>query len=295
MKRIAALLAFGALVAGTARAPAQAHELDNGRLDVVFADPNTGLSTDDSDRVDEISWIASDGTSTGNLAANGGPLHCNDPQEFFGESYGESGDAHPYLVIAGDTATWTQKAGTLSAKTKVETSKVCDAALDGGTSSTYSLSTKSNRINQLTVMRQFTFSTVNFSGNIRAYVPRLPLADFATVYWPNAAGAIQTGNAGNCPFVCEVSDWNGIWFAEENSAGIGLVVIRNPAKGLPAVLAFDNDSYSSSNNSSVSLVQPTAGWSGKVAEKQNLCFYDATTWPASRRAAGKLPTGCSMP
>ena len=290
--RFVAAFAAGFLAITTA-AQAQ-HVLDNGRLHIVFADPGTGLSTADSDRVDSIAWIQSNGVSTGNLAANGGPGHCNDPQEFFGEAYGEGGAGRPYLVIAGDTAKWTGKTA-LKGVTKVLTSKVCDNTFDGVTASAYTLTKSAARVNQLTVTRTFTFKAANTSGNLRAYVPRLPLGSYASVFWPNAAGIIQTGNAGGCSGGCEIDDWNGTWFAEQNAAGQGLVVIRNPAKALPAVLLFDNDSFSNSNNSAVALKLPSGGWLGKFSETENLCFFDSITWPASVQAKGKLPKGCTAP
>ena len=273
-----------------------AHVLDNGRVNVVFGDTSNGLSGDDNDRVDSIAWMTSGGTSTGNLASNGGPLQCGDPLEFFGQAYGEASNSQPFLVIAGDTSNWSGKPGNmLAGKTKVNVTKICTNAPVGGTSTSYMLTKSASRINQLSVTRTFSFKTVNTAGNLRAYVPRLPEGAYGAVLWPNAAGVIQSGNAGGCSGGCEVTDWNGKWFADINAAGQGLIVIRNPAKGLPAVMVFDNDSFSNSNNSAVALVQPAGGWLGKIVEKQNLCFFDAVSWPASRQAAGKLPVGCTAP
>ena len=275
---------------------AAGHVLDNGRVHVVFADPATGFSTADNDRVDNIAWITSTGASTGNLASNGGPLHCNDPLEFFGQSYGDGGDSHPFLVVSSVTSRWKSPAGsTLTGKTKVNTGVVCDFAPDGGTSTTYTLEKSAGRINQMTVQRSFSFKTVSNTSDLRAYVPRLPIGAYGAVSWPNAAGVVQTGNAGSCSGGCIVTDWNGTWFAEQTSAGQGLVVIRNPKSGPPALLVFDNDSFSNSNNSAVALRLPTGGWLGTYRETENLCFFDATTWPASRQAKGLLPTGCTTP
>ena len=292
--RLTWLAAAVPLAAALPHAAQAQHVLDNGRLHVVFADTSAGLTGTDGDRVDEIAWIASNGTSTGNLAANGGPLHCNDPQEFFGQAYGESGDAHPYLVVGGSTAHWKGRSA-LAGKTKVAVKKVCDYVPDGATKTSYALSTAAARISQLTVQRVFDFKVANSSGNIRAYVPRLPIGTFSKVLWPNAAGVLQTGDVGGCSSNCEVDDWNGTWFADQNAAGTGLVVIRDPAHALPAVLVLDNDSFSNSNDSAVALQQPSQGWTGHVAESENLCFYDATTWPAASQAAGELPKGCTKP
>jgi hypothetical protein len=183
----------------------------------------------------------------------------------------------------------------LTGKTKVKTAVVCDNTLDGGTATSYTLAKSAAHINQMTVLRTFTFPKVSNTSDLRVYVPRLPLAQYAAVQWPGTTGAIQTEDANNCEDTCVETNWNGTWFAEATSAGQGLMVIRNPAKGMPAVLAVDNDTFSSSNNSAVALVPPSGGWSGKYVEKENLCFFDATTWPAARQKAGKLPVGCSVP
>ena len=284
------------VLAATRSAFAAGHVLDNGRVHVVFADPASGYSTADSNRVDSISWTDPGGVSTANLVANGGPLHCNDPQEFFGQAYGDESDAHPFLVYGGNIASWRGPSGpTSTGKTKVKTSVVCDAPPDGGTATTYTLAKTVDHINQLTVLRSFTFDKVSNTSDLRVYVPRLPMSQYPSVMWPNAAGAVQTEDVGNCGFNCVVTDWNGTWMAEQTAAGQGLMIIRDPAKGHPALLVFDYDSYSSSNNSAVALKLPAGGWSGRYVEKENLCFYDQTTWSAARQAAGKLPIGCSVP
>ena len=275
---------------------AAGHVLDNGRVHVDFADPASGYSTINNDRVDTVTWTNPHGAVTGNMASNGGPTNCGDPLEFFGQAYGDEGDAHPFLVFSGNTSPWQGVAGNaLAGRTRVEVSAVCTYTADGITATSYTLSSKPALVNQLTVLRTFTFTKVSSTTDLRVYVPRLPLSSYAAVQWPNAAGAIQTGDAGSCGSNCIVTDWNGTWFAEQTSAGQGLMIIRNPAKGAPALLVFDNDSDSASNNSAVALKLPSGGWLGKYAEKENLCFYDATTWPAARQAAGKLPVGCSVP
>ena len=88
-----------------ATAPAFAHEISNGRITVDFDVSGTGTS----DRVDSISWINSDGNSTGNLAMQGGPVNCGDPQEFFGQSYGDSDGGTMLMVVDGATAKWKSK------------------------------------------------------------------------------------------------------------------------------------------------------------------------------------------
>ncbi len=181
--------------------------------------------------------------------------------EFFGQAYGDEGDAHPFLVFSGNTTPWHGVFGNAQAgKRSVNVSAVCTFTADGGTATTYTLSTKAAAINQMTVQRTFAFSKVSDTSDLRVYAPRLPLSQYAAVLWPNAAGAIQTGDAGNCGSNCIVTDWNGTWFAEQTSAGQGLMIIRNPSKGKPALLVFDNDSDLASNNSAVALKLPNGGW-----------------------------------
>ena len=125
-------------------------------------------------------------------------------------------------------------------------------------------------------------------------MPRVPLAAYPNVVVSNAAGtALNTFHAGNCGGDCEITDWNGRWFADDDGAGNGLMVIRSTSSIAPALLTINNDSFSASNLSSVVLLQPAGGWKAQVVETEYLCFYDAVSWPASARAAGTLPKGCA--
>ena len=87
-------------------AAAAGHVITGPRLSVTVADPDTGWTPDNANRVDHIAWVDSSGAAVQNWVANGGPLHCNDPQEFFGQAYGEPEGAWPPMVIAGYTSTW---------------------------------------------------------------------------------------------------------------------------------------------------------------------------------------------
>ena len=232
----------------------------------------TRFSTADNNRVDSIAWITGAGASTGNLASNGGPLHCNNPLEFFGQSYGDGGNSHPFLVVSSVTSRWKSPAGnTLTGKTKVNTGVVCDFRPRRAEPAPPTRSKNRTAVeNQMTVQRSFSFKTVSNTSDLRAYVPRLPIGAYGAVSWPNAASVVQTGNAGSCSGGCIVTDWNGTWFAEQTSAGQGLVVIRNPKSGPPALLVFDNNSFSNSNNSAVALRLPAGGWLGTYRETENI-------------------------
>jgi hypothetical protein len=272
------------------------HVLTGSKITLVFANPGTGFSGTTSDRLDTLVWIDSAGRPSGNLAAHGGPVVCGDPIQFFGQSYGAPEGALPGMIAAGAFSTWTTKSDT-AAKTSTE-GKTCAGQLDGKTVTKYRVYTTSDRENAIRVTRRFDFSggTPVFNGRgLRPYVPRLPLEAYPTVLWPNATGsALLTKDAGGCAADCEVTDWNGRWFADDNGAGSGMVVIRDSRSTGPALLAIHNDSLSASNLTAVLLIQPPNGWKAPLTETQYLCFYDSKTWPAADRARLKLPAGCRI-
>jgi hypothetical protein len=281
---------FLALVAlATSAATAHANTLTNGTLTIGLA-TSTTYTTANADRVDAIQWVGSSTVFT-NYVANGGPLHCNDPQEFFGQAYGDSG-LEPYAVITGTQSKWKAK-NALAGKTTVTSTTSCEFTLDALATTAYALSNKPGLRNTLKITRTFKFKTPDAAGNLRAYVPRLPITPYTTVYAPDQNGIVQTYNAGGCAGACMLTDWNGTWFADDDGAGNGMVVLRSPTKNKPAFVYIDNDSFSASNNTGVTLAKPQSGWTGTYTETEYLCFYDATSWPASARNGGKLPTGCT--
>jgi hypothetical protein len=285
---------FAALLAA---APASAHEYTNGRITVDQADGSGGLSTTNSDRIDAISWVDSTGTSTGNIAANGNSVVCGDPEEFFGESYGDGDDAEPYMVIYGTVSSW-KPSGTLGGTAHTNGRKTCVGYQQDGTVSTrYLLSMKPARVSALQIRRSFTFNAhaAGVTYNLRGYVPRFPISRYPTVLVPDASGAIQTLNATSCNTACPVSSWNGTWFADDDGSGNGIAVIRDHTSTFPAMVEMDNDGASASNLTSIVLQRPADGWSGTITETDYLCFYDPTTWTAKQRAHGTLPAGCKVP
>jgi hypothetical protein len=292
---VAACCVATSLQAAERTLPTGGHTLQNARLTVVFGSTLNGYTTNDNDRVDAINWIDSSGATVGNYVAVGGPLHCGDPQEFFGEAYGDSGDEgvpRPHAVIGGITSKWIPGT-TTSGTARNKTLKSCDETLDSKATTLYALSTRSGTMSSLKIERTFHFPNLVASGNIRAYVPRLQLAVYPFVLAPNAAGAVQTYNANSCPENCTVTDWNGKWIADDDGHGNGMAIFRNPAKNPPAQITVDWDGYSASNNSAITLVVPQGGWQGKVTETEFLCFYDAKSWTAKQRAKGVAPGGCS--
>jgi hypothetical protein len=291
---IAACFAAGALHTASAM-PSAGRTLQNARLTIVFGSTANAYTTQDKDRVDAVSWVNSAAATVSNYVTSGGPQHCGDPQEFFGEAYGDNGDTgvpRPHAVIGGITAKWSNgsaTAGTASVKSLTS----CDETLDMKSVTKYALSTQPDKINSLSIVRTFKSPQKVTSGNIRAYVPRLPLGVYPFVLAPNAAGVMQTYNANSCPLNCTETDWNGKWFADDDGSGNGMAVFRDPKTNPPAQLTVDYDGYSSSNNTAITLIMPKKGWKGAVTETEYLCFYDATSWTAKQRAKGKPPSGCN--
>jgi hypothetical protein len=270
------------------------HVLTGSKITLVFANPGSGFTPTTGDRLDSLVWIDSSGKLSGNLATHGGPVVCGDPMEFFGQAYGEPEGTLPGMIGAGALSRWMPKSDT-SAKSSTS-GTTCTGQLEAKTVTKYTVYKTADRENMVRVTRRFKFSgsTPVFNGHgLRPYVPRLPLAVYHTVLWPNATGtALLKADAGSCPDDCEKADWNGRWFADDNGAGSGLVVIRDSKSTAPALLTINHHSFSASNLTSVVLIQPPNGWKTEVIETQYLCFYDPTTWPAADRAQLKLPAGC---
>ena len=170
-----------------------AHELTNGRIDVIQADGSAGLNTTTQDRVDWLSWVNSDGASTGNVVSAGGPINCGDPAEFFGMSYGEPDGSGLLMIIQGSKGTWSEASSGLAGTSKTSGKDVC-AQLSGKTVTKYKLQTTAATVNALRISRTFTFNNHALSQlyNLRAYVPRFSYSKFTTVLVPRADGSIQT-------------------------------------------------------------------------------------------------------
>lgn len=285
----------------SAAAPAMAETtLTNGRITAVLGATSPTVTFANNEGMDSLSWVDSNGVSTGNVVAAGG-VFCGDVREFVGQAYGV-GEAF-WVVIAGAQSSWVPGINpSLGGRSVGSGKNACPAALvssfsvdqAGGARTTYTLSQGAKRINALRVSRTFTFNALagQFQYGLRSYVPRLP---WMTVLAPTAAGVVRTYDAGCCAFGSPRIDWNGKLFAVDDGTGRGLAVIRDKSSTAVAYLWLDNDSISQSNNTSITLDRPAGGWVGKLVETQWLCFYDTTTWPASVRNAGGLPKGCDVP
>ena len=292
--RLNRAIASLALLAALGSTPALATELTNGRITVDF-DTNPSFPAPDQDRVDSISWIQSDGTSTGNLAASSPFGECGDVSEFFGQSYDEGSvpDTPVQAIIAGSLSNWTDVDSGLSGYSKATQAKTCDRPLQAVTETYYKLKTLAAVSNALRIERRIRFlaSAKGKMTNFRAYVARLPYPIYPTILVPETDGTIHRVSV----TYGDLSGWNGTWFADDNGSGYGMMVIRDASSTWPATIDMDTDGGSNSNLAAISLIVPPGGFSGEITETEWLCFYDPTTWPKSRAAKGLLPKGCSVP
>lgn len=286
-------LAVTAAAAGGSSSALAQKTLTNGRITADLGGTTGSVTFANFDRMDSLSWVDSNGVSTGNVVRAGGGF-CGDVLEFFGQSYGVREGTGFYLVVGGTQSKWVPGTNASLTGTSVGNGTNSCATQSGSAKTNYALSTLAGRVNALRVRRTFTFNqnAAGFQDDLRSYVPRFP---WATVLAPDTAGVVQTYNVGCCSAATAVSDWNGKWFAADDGSGRGVAVIRDRSSTAPAYLTLDNDSISAANNSSIALRRPATGWAGTLVETQWLCFYDTKTWPAARRNAGKLPVGCGVP
>ena len=256
-----------------------------------------GFAPTDPERVVNLQWTDSAGVVSANLAAAGGGQTCQDPSEFFGQSYGAPESTSPGIVVAGHQASVT----TCSEATTITSAlKDCSGASQVPVTTTYLLYNDA-RANQVRIARSFGFDSTTplfNSVGLRPYVPRLPLGSFSTVIYPNAANsAVTKVSAASCGGDCFISagdSWNGHWFADVSSsaAGYAMIVLRDPSMTAPVQMTINNDASSGSNLASFVLVQPSGGFKQPLTEVEYLCFADLTSWPQAQRDAAQLPAGC---
>ena len=284
-------IALWATVASTAPARAAAPaQLHGTRLTIQF-DPT------DPERVTSLTWVDGSGTTTGNLVAQGGPLTCTDPHEFFGQSYGAPEGTTPDPVVAGHLASLS---GRSSTKAKIKSRKSdCRGGKQIRVTTSYQLFGGA-QASEVRIARTigFTAHTTPFTGvGVRPYVPRLSLGDFSITMLPDGAGTgVTYVDPGSCSDDCLTatgSTWNGSWFADlDPPNGYAMIVHRDPSMTSPVDLAVNNDGDSDSNLSSFVVLQPDGGWHAAVQETEYLCFEDLLSWPQSERDAAELPAGC---
>src|SRR3984885_12728647 len=239
--------------------------LSGGNVHLDFADARFGFETANLDRLDEVVWSGGSGAlATTNFVNESGTFPgASDPEDFFGESLGVS------LTSRGDDP----------------------FVIDNGYASVAS--------NQTATTLTTTTTGKDFQGN----ATNVPIA--STDYTGYGAGdpnqnefrisrAINSLDSSECNLVCEITDWNGQWFADDDDSGSGMLVVRDPASLAPAQLVVAYEEESAENLTSIAVLQPTNGLKAAVTETEWVCFYDRSTWTFADQQAGNLPKGCAQ-
>jgi hypothetical protein len=279
------ILLVSLLVTGTALATT---------IDPVNRTATTGnffvdWSETNPERIEVLQWNGS-----ANLTNVGGPT-CTDSDnlEYFGNSWVSENEGTPdfffgSLVGWGTTGTWGQQG---SSKVAIEsTSAGCFGSANIPISTTYQFFDGGAAANRIKVQRQFEFGATPYAHDVRPFIPRLyPMDGFTQVLHPDASGtALLAETLDGCDFGCQITDWDGTWFAiHDPTTGAGMIV-RHAASAYGVALWVDRDNSSFTNASSVLLLQPPGGFTGPVSETEFLCFYDTSLWTPSLA----LPPGC---
>jgi hypothetical protein len=260
------------------------------RITIAFAEA-------DPEHITSLQWKDSADATTPNVIGEGGPLHCTDVQEFFGQSYGAPEGTLPLPVVGGNLATLT-RCGT--DVTLTSAAQDCTQVAQQPVTTQYHFY-GGTQASEMRVTRTIGFdaSTPVYAGTVglRPYVPRVALSGLNTVIYPNQANsAVTTTPSTNCGgdcFTATGATWNGTWFADiDPTTGLALIVLRDPSMTSPVNLTINYDSYSNANLASFVLLQPADGWKAPVTEVEYLCFADLTSWPQTARDAAQLPAGC---
>jgi hypothetical protein len=259
-----------------------------GRITIGF-DPNN------AEWVTNLQWLDSANNLISNVAASGGTSTCGDPTEFFGESYGAPEGTTPLIVVAGSRATSVACGSDVDISANAVS---CSNVAQVPTHTEYHFYDGA-KASQMRVTRTIGFDAntpVFTNTGLRVWQPRVVLATWKNVIYPNAAGtAITTKAAQSCPGDCILptdADWNKQWFADLADDGHAIIVRRDPSMTSPVSLTVNYDAYSSANLSSFIVLQPQNGWKAPITEVEYLCFADLTSWPQAERDAATLPTWC---
>jgi hypothetical protein len=236
----------------------------------------------------DIRWNGS-----ANLTNHAAASSCPSDLEYFGNSWVTQDEGTPSFVFFslvgwGTTGTWTSPNSNRVSANSISTG--CFGSANLPIETNYHFFDRGAPVNRIMVQRRFTFGSVPFAYDVRPYIPRLyPKTAYTQVLHPNASNTVLvTEDVTLCDFGCRVDDWNDGWFAIHNpTTGQGLIV-RRDRSAYDVALWVDQDDASFTNASSVLLLQPSGGFTGRVTEVEFLCFYDSGTWTPSLT----LPAGC---
>jgi hypothetical protein len=246
-----------------------------------------------------VQWSATDPEEIVSLSWNGSPnltnvwTHPFCPQggdsEFFGNSWNTFNDfGFRALVGWGSAGTWDTQ-GVNGVRIGSATSS-CFGTSGIPVDTSYQFYDHGATVNRILIRRKFSFGTTPFAFDFRPYIPRLySRSSYTQVIHPDASGgALVTEIGDSCEFGCEVTNWDGTWFAEHDPITGNGMIVRHASSAYGVALWIDVDGGSSTTASSVALLQPPGGFTGTVTDVQFLCFYNASFWKPSLQ----LPAGC---
>jgi hypothetical protein len=284
-KLVLPLLAMGALVACVLSASASA-SVDPGQRTVTAGAFQVQWSQTDPEEILSLSWSGSPNltnSATNPFCPQGGD------HEFFGDSWDTFSDVNFRALVGwGSTGTWDSRDRNGVAVASAASGCFGTSGIPVHTS--YQFFDHGNEVNRILVQRRISFGTTPFGYDLRAYIPRLyPRDQYSLVIHPNASGTDLVTEIGNdCEFGCEVTNWNGTWFAVHDPVSGRGMIVRHASSSNPVALWVDMDGASQTTASGVLLVQPLGGFTGTVVETESLCFYDSGIWSPSLT----LPAGC---
>ena len=252
----------------------------------------------DPERIDVLQWKGGPNLTLSFPGSSG----CNRLDvEYFGNAWAppDPGQGGIVLVGAGTQGSWTAAEDGLSTVIK-STSRGCQKPFKVHVRTKYTLYNVADSgyaEDHIRVERTFGFGTEAFPHDVRPYIPRLyPFDQFTQVLHPDAThNVLVTEDASQCAGGCQLSDWDGTWFAIHDPNDFRGVIVHRRASPFAVNLWVDFDGGSWSNASSVLALQPAGGFTGLVTEVEKLCFYDASNWSQKKQTLLNLPLGCRLP
>jgi hypothetical protein len=276
--------------------------LSGGNVHLDFADAQFGFETANLDRLDEVVWSGGSGAlATTNFVNESGTFPgASDPEDFFGESLGVSltsrGD-DPFVIDNGYASVASNQTATTLTTTTTGKDFQGNATNVPIASTDYTVYGAGDpNQNEFRISRTINFTSatpIYSSPGVRFYIPYVSGTYFIVLY-PTVGGAINSLDSSECNLVCEITDWNGQWFADDDDSGSGMLVVRDPASLAPAQLVVAYEEESAENLTSIAVLQPTNGFKAAVTETEWVCFYDRSTWTFADQQAGNLPKGCAQ-
>ena len=271
------------------------HALDSTNFHIEWSNGNPA----DPEEMDVLQWKGQNWTNAWKFSDCGG-----------GGFYSGNAWAPPdpqsggiVLVGEGETGSWTAGSNGLSAVIK-SISRGCKNSGRVHVTTKYRLYNTEENLPQcnadshIRVERRFAFGSKAFGRKFRPYVLRLyPREQFSQVVHPDATHSVLVVEDANfCEGGCQVSNWDGTWFAIHDPGTFRGVIVHRKASSFAVNLWVDLDGGGSlTNASSVLALPPAGGFTGSLTEVERLCFYDASLWSQEKLKHLKLPLGCQLP